>query len=215
MNVRQAAISTSSRCRTGASLVGLMGPGYPGQLLLTQTCAGSRAAGVPPRPGCGNSSCVNNYSVDHNPTGTCVWPPEMPAGDWDVEPTDSRVGFVARHMMVTKARGQFSEYTADVTIGENLLDSKVSVTVQMASVDTGNADRDGHLRTNHFFDIDTYPTMRFESTRIVADGDDYKLIGDLTIKGVTKSVEFDVEFEGLGTDPWGGTRAGFEAKAAI
>ena len=141
--------------------------------------------------------------------------PDIPAGTWNVDPTHSRVGFVARHMMVTKVRGQFRDYTADVAIGENPLDSKVSVTVQIGSVDTGNADRDGHLRTNDFFDVDTYPTMTFESTSIVSDGDDYKLIGDLTIKGVTKSVEFDVEFEGLGTDPWGGTRAGFEAKAVI
>jgi polyisoprenoid-binding protein YceI len=141
--------------------------------------------------------------------------PAIPAGTWNVDPTHSRVGFVARHMMVTKVRGQFSDYTADVMIGDDPLDSKVSVTVQMASVDTGNADRDGHLRTNDFFDIDTHPTMAFESTRFVADGDDYKMIGDLTVKGVTKQVEFEVEFEGLGTDPWGGTRAGFEAKAVI
>jgi polyisoprenoid-binding protein YceI len=141
--------------------------------------------------------------------------PEIPAGTWNVDPTHSRVGFVARHMMVTKVRGQFSDYTADVAIGENPLDSKVSVAVQMASVDTGNSDRDGHLRTNDFFDVDTYPTMAFESTSIVSDGDDYKLIGDLTVKGVTKSVEFDLEFEGLGADPWGGTRAGFEAKTVI
>jgi polyisoprenoid-binding protein YceI len=141
--------------------------------------------------------------------------PEIPAGNWNVDPTHSRVGFVARHMMVTKVRGQFTDYAADVTIGENPLDSKVNVTVQMASVDTGNADRDGHLRTNDFFDIDNHPTMTFASSRIVADGDDYKLIGDLTVKGVTKTVEFEVEFEGIGSDPWGGTRAGFEAKAVI
>jgi polyisoprenoid-binding protein YceI len=141
--------------------------------------------------------------------------PEIPAGTWNVDPTHSRVGFVARHMMVTKVRGQFSDYTADVAIGDNPLDSKVSVAVQMASVDTGSSDRDGHLRTNDFFDVDTYPTMTFESTSIVSDGDDYKLIGDLTVKGVTKSVEFDLEFEGLGADPWGGTRAGFEAKTVI
>lgn len=141
--------------------------------------------------------------------------PSIPAGIWNVDPTHSRVGFVARHMMVTKVRGQFSDYTVDVVIGDDPLDSKVSVAVQMVSVDTGNADRDGHLRTNDFFDIDSHPTMTFESTRFIADGDDYKMIGDLTVKGVTREVEFDVEFEGLGTDPWGGTRAGFEAKAVI
>ena len=141
--------------------------------------------------------------------------PQIPAGTWNVDATHSRVGFVARHMMVTKVKGQFRDYTAKVEIAEDPLASSVEFEVQMASVDTGNADRDGHLRTNDFFDIDTYPTMTFTSTSILADGDDYKLIGDLTIKGVTKSVEFEVEFEGLGADPWGGTRAGFEAKTVI
>lgn len=141
--------------------------------------------------------------------------PQIPAGAWNVDATHSRIGFVARHMMVTKVKGQFSDYTAKVEIGENPLASSVEVEVQMASVDTGNADRDGHLRTNDFFDIDTYPTMTFKSTSILADGDDYRLIGDLTVKGVTKSVEFELEFEGLGADPWGGTRAGFEAKTVI
>ena len=85
----------------------------------------------------------------------------------------------------------------------------------MGSVDTGNADRDGHLRTNDFFDVEQFPTLTFTSTGILADGDDYTLLGDLTIKGITKPVEFELEFEGLGADPWGGTRAGFTAKTVI
>ncbi|HWL41731.1 MAG TPA: YceI family protein [Ilumatobacter sp.] len=141
--------------------------------------------------------------------------PQIPAGTWNVDPTHSRVGFVARHMMVSKVRGSFADYTADVVIADNLLESSVSAVVQVGSVDTGNADRDGHLRTNDFFDVENYPTLSFRSTSIIADGDDYQLHGELTIKGITKPVEFDLEFEGLGADPWGGTRAGFEAKAVV
>ncbi len=141
--------------------------------------------------------------------------PQLPAGTWNVDPTHSRIGFVARHMMVTKVKGQFKDYTATVEVAENPLASRVEFEVQMASVDTGNDDRDGHLRTNDFFNVDEFPTMTFRSTSILADGDDITLTGDLTIKGITKSVEFEVEFEGLGADPWGGTRAGFEAKAVI
>lgn len=141
--------------------------------------------------------------------------PQLPAGTWNVDTTHSRVGFVARHMMVTKVRGAFTDYTADVVVAENPLESKVSAVVQVGSVDTGNADRDGHLRTNDFFDVEQFPTLTFTSTGILADGDDYTLLGDLTIKGITKPVEFELEFEGLGADPWGGTRAGFTAKTVI
>jgi polyisoprenoid-binding protein YceI len=141
--------------------------------------------------------------------------PEIPAGHWTVDPVHSRVGFVARHMMVTKVRGTFTDYQGDVTIAENPLDSTVSVVVQMASIETGNGDRDGHLRTNDFFDVTQYPTMTFESTSVEADDGSYKLHGDLTLKGVTKPVTFDVEFEGVTGDPWGGTRAGFSAEATI
>jgi polyisoprenoid-binding protein YceI len=141
--------------------------------------------------------------------------PQIAAGTWTVDPTHSRIGFVARHMMVTQVRGSFADYTAEVTIGENPIDSHVEVTVQMASVDTGSADRDGHLRTNDFFNVDEHPTMAFESTAVRAKGDGYLLTGDLTIKGITRPVDFELEFEGVGQDPWGGTRAGFTATATI
>ena len=101
--------------------------------------------------------------------------PEIPAGTWTVDPVHSTIGFVARHMMVTKVRGTFRDYTAEVTIAENPLDSSVSAVVQMASIDTGNGDRDGHLRTNDFFDVAQYPTMTLESTGFTVDGDDYKM----------------------------------------
>lgn len=139
----------------------------------------------------------------------------LPAGTWSVDPTHSSVGFVARHMMVSKVRGSFSDFTADIVIGEDPLQSTLNAVVQMASIDTGNEDRDNHLRTNDFFAIDEYPTMNLRSTGIRADGEDVVLDGELTIRGVTRPVSFDLEFEGTGTDPWGGTRAGFAARTTI
>lgn len=139
----------------------------------------------------------------------------IPTGTWSVDPTHTRIGFVARHMMVTKVRGSFNEFTADIEIAENPLDSKLAAEVQMASIDTGNSDRDGHLRTNDFFDIEHHPTMRLVATRFTGAGDSYVMHADLTIKGVTNQVAFDLEFDGLGQDPWGGTRAGFTATATI
>lgn len=141
--------------------------------------------------------------------------PAIPAGTWNLDPTHTHVGFTVRHMMVAKVRGSFADYSADITIGENPLDSSLAVTVQMASIDTGNADRDGHLRTNDFFAIDEHPTMTLVSTGIEPKGDDFVLHADLTIKGVTKPVDFDLEFAGTGQDPWGNTKAGFSAAATI
>jgi polyisoprenoid-binding protein YceI len=141
--------------------------------------------------------------------------PEIPAGTWTVDPVHSRIGFVARHMMVTKVRGTFTDYTGEVVVGDDPLEAKVSAVVQMASIDTGNADRDGHLRTNDFFDVAQFPTMTLESTGFTEDDGEYKMQADLTIKGVTNPVVFDVEFEGVTGDPWGGTRAGASAEATI
>jgi polyisoprenoid-binding protein YceI len=139
----------------------------------------------------------------------------IPAGTWTIDPTHSRIGFVARHMMVTKVRGSFGEYSADIEIAENPLDSQLSAEVQMASIDTGNADRDQHLRTNDFFDIERFPTMSLVASGFEGAGDTYAMHADLTIKGVTRPVRFELEFDGVGQDPWGGTRAGFTATATI
>ena len=139
----------------------------------------------------------------------------VPVGTWTVDPTHTRIGFVARHMMVTKVRGSFADFSADIEIAENPLESKLVATVQMASTDTGNDDRDGHLRTNDFFDIETFPTMSLVATGFEQDGSDFVMHADLTIKGVTKPVDFELEFDGVGQDPWGGTRAGFTASTTI
>ncbi len=140
---------------------------------------------------------------------------DVPAGTWMIDPAHTRIGFVARHMMVTKVRGSFAEFSAEVHIAEQPLESTLVAEVQMASIDTGNADRDQHLRTNDFFDIDRYPTMSLRSTGFDVDGDAITMQADLTIKGVTRSVPFALAFDGVGQDPWGGTRAGFTASATI
>ena len=150
-------------------------------------------------------------SSSSSPSGT----PAIPAGTWTVDPTHTRIGFVARHMMVTKVRGAFHEFTADVEIGEDPLASRVEAEVQMASIDTGSADRDGHLRTNDFFDVEQHPTMRLVSTGFDAAGDHYVMHAELTIKGVTRPVDFELEFDGVGQDPWGNTRAGFTATTTV
>lgn len=136
---------------------------------------------------------------------------DLTPGVWTVDPAHSTVGFVARHLMVSKVRGSFTEFTADVKIGEQLEDSTVSATVQLASVETGSADRDGHLKSPDFFDVENNPEMTFTSTKVTAD----TLEGNLTIKGTTAPVVFDLEFDGVSPDPWGGTRAGFEATTEI
>lgn len=136
---------------------------------------------------------------------------ELPAGTWTVDASHSELGFVARHLMVTKVRGQFKEFEGTVKVGESLTDSQVSAVAQLASIDTGSADRDAHLRSADFFDVENNPTMSFTSTEVTAE----TLKGDLTIKGVTKPVVFDLEFGGLATDPWGNQKAGFEATAEI
>lgn len=135
---------------------------------------------------------------------------DLTPGVWTVDPSHSTVGFVARHL-VAKVRGKFTEFTADVKVGDELEDSTLTATVQLGSIETGSADRDDHLKSGDFFDIENTPEMTFTSTKITPD----TLEGDLTIKGVTKPVTFDLEFEGVSADPWGGTRAGFDASTEI
>jgi polyisoprenoid-binding protein YceI len=141
--------------------------------------------------------------------------PSIPAGTWQVDTAHSAVTFTARHMMVTKVRGRFKDFSADIVIGEDPLQSTVNATVQMASIDTGDSGRDDHLRTNDFFDIENHPTMTFRSTSLEGSGDEYKLNGDLTIRGVTRPVTFDLEVGGAGKDPWGNTKSGFTATGTI
>ena len=135
----------------------------------------------------------------------------LTAGTWAIDPTHSEVGFVARHLMVTKVRGSFTDVSGTVEVAEDLAQSVANVTIKTASVSSGTADRDGHLRSADFFDSETYPQLTFHSTAF----DGATLTGDLTIKDVTKPVTLDVEFTGVATDPWGNEKAAFEATGEL
>ena len=137
-------------------------------------------------------------------------------GDYTIDTSHSRLGFVARHAMVTKVRGQFGAFEGTARIDEaNPSASKVDLTIQVASVDTGSADRDGHLKSGDFFDVETYPTITFTSTEVKRDGADWAVTGDLTIKDVTKPVTIEFEQTGSAVDPFGNTRVGFEGETTI
>jgi len=136
-------------------------------------------------------------------------------GTWKLDPTHTEIGFTVRHLM-SKVRGKFDTFEGTVVSAEDVTASTVEVSVDLSSINTGTADRDAHLRSGDFFEVDTYPSMTFKSTGIKQESDDeFVLSGDLTIKGVTKPVELEVEFLGEGSDPWGGTRVGIEAKGEI
>lgn len=136
-------------------------------------------------------------------------------GTWNVDPTHSSLTFVVRHLMVSKVRGRFGAFSGTATITDEKLLSSVTATAEVASIDTSDAGRDEHLKSADFFDVANFPTIGFKSTKITGSGDDYSLVADLTIKGVTKSVVFELEFDGVGQDPWGNTKAGFSAEAEI
>ncbi|MGJ7922585.1 YceI family protein [Neobacillus sp. LXY-4] len=136
---------------------------------------------------------------------------------WTVDQAHSSIGFEVKHMMVSKVKGQFETYTAEVEAVEltDLTSASIGFEFDVASINTRNEDRDNHLRSADFFDVENYSAIEFKSTSITKAGDDYKVTGDLTIKDVTKSVTFDVEFGGKGTNPWGVEVYGFEAEAKI
>ena len=142
-------------------------------------------------------------------------PTDLTPGVWTIDPSHTTLGFVARHLMVAKVRGRFAGVTGAITVSEDRLASSVTAEIDMASVDTGDTSRDEHLRSAEFFDVATHPTMSFVSTSVTGSGTDFTLTGDLTIKGVTRPVTLDLEFDGVSGDPWGGTRAGFTATGEI
>lgn len=139
------------------------------------------------------------------------------AGTWTLDPAHTRIGFSARHAMVTKVRGHFEQFEGTVQVdGENPANSSVEVTIQTESVNTNNQMRDDHLRNNDFLEVATYPTITFKSTAFeIVDDQTLRLTGDLTIKQTTKSVTIDFEFGGLATDPFGNVRIGFEGQTSI
>ncbi|MFI5955182.1 YceI family protein [Cryptosporangium sp. NPDC051539] len=138
-------------------------------------------------------------------------------GEYTLDPTHTRIGFVARHAMVTKVRGSFNEFEGSAVVdGDNPEKSSAKIVIKAASIDTRNEQRDGHLRTNDFLDPETYPEITWASTAVKAvDGDNYEVTGDLTIKGVTKSITIPFAFEGAAKDPFGNVRIGFEGSVTI
>lgn len=136
---------------------------------------------------------------------------DLTPGTWTLDPTHTSAAFTVRHAGISKVRGQFTEPSGTLTVGEGGKDLAVNVTLQTASIDTGNADRDNHLRSADFFDAEQFPTVTFVSTKM----EDGEMTGDLTLHGVTKSVTFDYEYEGAATDPFGVYRAGFTGSTKI
>lgn len=136
---------------------------------------------------------------------------------WEIDPAHSQATFSVKHMMISTVKGHFNVLSGKLHIDEqNPANSWVEAQVDVASVDTRDANRDGHLQSPDFFDAANYPTITFKSTKVEPDGDnEYKVLGDLTIRGVTKPVTFKAEYSGQGKDPWGGTRAGLAATAKI
>lgn len=137
------------------------------------------------------------------------------SGTYTLDPTHTRIGFVARHAMVTKVRGAFNEFEGTATVDGDLADATIEVTIQAASIDTRNEQRDGHLRSNDFLAMDEFPTITFRSTAVEAQGETLEVTGDLTIKGTTRSVTVPFEFEGAATDPFGNERVGFEGSVTV
>lgn len=141
--------------------------------------------------------------------------PNYVAGTWTIDPSHSDVTFSVRHMMVSKVRGRFQSFSGQVVTAENPLESTVTATIDLDSIDTNAEQRDNHIRSADFFEVEKYPTMTYRSTGIRADGADFVLDGELTLKGVTKQVPLALEINGFGPDAFGGTRAGFTATGEI
>jgi len=141
--------------------------------------------------------------------------PGYVTGTWTIDPVHSEVGFSVRHMMVSKVRGKFTSFEGEIVTGDNPLDAQVTATVDLRSVDTGNVDRDNHIRSADFFDADAHQTLTYRSTGVRAEDGDYVLDGELTLRGVTKNVPLHLEIGGFGPDAFGGIRSGFTATGTI
>lgn len=149
-------------------------------------------------------------------SATALGIPGYATGTWDIDPTHSEVGFVVRHLVVTKVRGRFASFSGTIVTAENPLESSVDISVDLDSITTNQEQRDGHLRSADFFEVETYPTMTYKASGARQDGDKFVLDGELTLKGVTKVVPLTFELNGIGENPLaGGTVAGFSGHASI
>jgi polyisoprenoid-binding protein YceI len=137
------------------------------------------------------------------------------AGAWQIDPVHSDVSFTVRHMMVSKVRGTFHDVTGTVCLTDDPRDSWVTAEIDMTSIDTGNTDRDDHIRSADFFEVERFPTMTFKSTDVEVDGDELCIVGDLHLHGHARPVVLHLEVNGFTKDPYGSTRAGFTATTSI
>ncbi|HEU4491216.1 MAG TPA: YceI family protein [Jiangellales bacterium] len=142
---------------------------------------------------------------------------DVPApGTYVLDPSHTTVGFVARHLMVTKVRGRFEEFEGSITVGDDPLASSAQAAISTASLTTGSPDRDGHVKSDDFLAVETFPTMRFASRRVShVAGDRFTVVGDLTVKDVTREVVLEVTIDGVARDPWGGERLAVTASTEI
>jgi polyisoprenoid-binding protein YceI len=142
--------------------------------------------------------------------------PQLLTGSWDIDPTHTEVAFTIRHLMVSKVRGRFSSFSGSFEIAEDPAASRVETTVDLASIDTNHSDRDAHVRSADFFDVERYPAMTYRSTAVRPDGDRWVVDGELTLHGVTRPVPLALEVVGfVPTTPFGDSRVGFSATAEI
>jgi len=137
------------------------------------------------------------------------------AGVWDLDPAHLSVAFEARHMVIAKVRGSFRTASGSITVTDDVLDSSVEAIIDVASLDSGDSERDAHLLSGDFLDVENHPSVTFRSTNLTRNGKRYILTGDLTVAGAVRSVDLDLEFNGATTDPWGNARAAFSASVEI
>ena len=141
--------------------------------------------------------------------------PGYEAATWTIDPVHSEVGFSVRHMMVSKVRGRFTRFSGELVTAEDPAQSSVTAEIDLSSISTGQEQRDEHIKSADFFEVETYPTMTYKSRGIRVEDGEYVLDGELTLKGVTRNVPLRLELNGFGADPYGGYRAGFTATGEI
>ncbi|ABG57963.1 YceI family protein [Cytophaga hutchinsonii] len=139
----------------------------------------------------------------------------MATTNWIIDASHSEIQFKVKHLVITTVTGSFQEFSGTVESGETFENAKISFEANTASVNTNSEQRDGHLKSGDFFDSEKFPKLTFKATKFTKKGDDFELVGDLTIKDVTKSVTLAVEYGGTAKDPWGNTKAGFEVTGKI
>jgi polyisoprenoid-binding protein YceI len=141
--------------------------------------------------------------------------PGYEAATWTIDPVHSEVGFSVRHMMVSKVRGRFTRFSGEIVTAEDPAQSSVTAEIDLRSINTGQEQRDEHIKSADFFEVETYPTMTYRSSGIKVEDGEYVLYGDLTLKGVTRTVPLTLELQGFGPDAYGGYRAGFTATGEL